>query len=368
MILIDFSSIIHRMIHSSVAQVKPKKDENGTYITSEFVGYTKYLILDELFNINQTFGPKYGDLVICLDVSAGGYWRKDVYPNYKSSRKKGREESDINFQEVFEHINELITQLEEHVPWKVIGVNRAEADDIMLVLAREYNPYELILLHTPDKDMIQAQRDNENVHQYSALTRKWIVPENKHETMDHWILEHVCLGDASDEVPKVVDHTEFSPAFLKYLKDQGYNIKDPMEFKSSDLSSEEKRRLLNEFDVYKLNRKKESTCEKDVYKDIRFGPTTLVKEIEKHGSVDGWLDSHPLYRIHYERNFKLVMEEGIPLEISEGILEAFKNAKIEYNDKAFEEYLNNNNLKQIVMQLPNHFKINRDLTADDFGW
>lgn len=367
MILIDFSSIVHRMIHTSIANIKPSK-KDGRFITSEFVGLTKYYILQDLFSIKQEHGPKFGEMVICLDKSSDGYWRKDFYPGYKASRKKGREESEIDYGEVFQEIDGLIKQIKENLPWKVIEVPKAEADDIMLVLAREFNKYEKILIHSPDKDMIQAQRDNENVFQYSALTKKWIVAENKHDHIDHWIMEHVCLGDSSDDVPKVVDHTEFSKPFLDYLNECGYNIKDPMEFKEASISKEEKTKLLVDFDVYKLNRKKESTGVKDIYRDMKFGPAALQKEVQRYGSLDKWLDSHPLYRQHYDRNFTLVMEEGIPSNIWNEIIVRFKEVPTTYNDKAFEQYLIENGLKSILMELPNHFKIQRDLTAEDFGW
>ena len=367
MILVDFSSIIHRMIHSSVANVKPSK-KDGKFITSEFVGLTKYYIFQDLFGIKQEHGTKFGDIVICLDKSSDGYWRKDVYPGYKASRKKGREESEINFSEVFEHIDELINQIKTNLPWKVVEVPKAEADDIMLVLAREYNKYEKVLIHSPDKDMIQAQRDNDTVYQYSALTRKWLVPENKHDHMEHWIQEHVCLGDAADDVPKVVDGTEFSKTFIDFIKENGYNIKDPVEFKAAPVGPEIKKKLLIDFDVYKTNRKGESTGVKDIYKDMRFGPSTLKKEIAKHGSLDAWLDSHPLYRPNYERNFTLVMEEGIPTDIWNEIVLQHKEADAKYNDKEFETYLNKNELKSILMDLPSVFKITRELDASDFGW
>ena len=355
------------MIHSSVSSIKPKKVD-GKYLTSEFIGLTKYYILQELFTIKQEHGPNFGELVICLDKSSDGYWRKDVYPGYKASRKKGREESEIDFGEVFGEIDGLIEQIKTNLPWKVIEVPKAEADDIMLVLAREFNKYEKILIHSPDKDMIQAQRDTENVFQYSSLTKKWIVPENKHDHMEHWITEHVCLGDASDEVPKVVDHTEFTKTFIDWLSEHGHQIETPMDFKASGIPNADKIALIESFDVYKLNRKKESTGIKDIYKDIKFGPSTLQKEILKFGSVDKWLDSHPLYRPHYERNYKLVMEEGIPSNIWNEIIVQYKTAPNSYNDKSFSQYLIDNDLKSILMDLPSIFKVQRELTAEDFGW
>ena len=355
------------MIHTSIANAKPSK-KDGKFVTTEFIGLTKYYIFQELFAIKQEHSSNFGDLVICLDKSSGGYWRKKVYAGYKASRKKGREESDINFGEVFSHIDTVIDQIKNNLPWKVLEVPTAEADDIMLVLAKEYNKYEKILIHSPDKDMIQAQRDNENVYQYSALTKKWIVPENKHDHMDHWICEHICLGDGADEVPKVVDHTEFSTSFLDYLKEHNLEIETPMDFKESTISNDVKRDLLTNFDVYKLNRKGESTGVKDIYKDMKFGPAKLQKEIIKYGSLDKWLDSHPLYRQHYDRNFTLVMAEGIPSDIWNEIILQYKEANISYNDRSFSEYLIQNELKSILMDLPGVFKITRELTADDFGW
>lgn len=369
MILMDFSSTVHRMIHRSVAQATPGLDSNNKFITSEFIALTKYHILQDIFEIIQKNGRDFGDLIICLDNAIGGYWRKDVYSGYKSNRRKSRNESNINFSEVFKEIDGLILQIKENLPWKVLSIPRAEADDAMLILAKEYNSSEKILIFSPDKDMIQAQRDSDNVFQYSALTQKWLAPETKHDHMDHWIQEHVCLGDASDEVPKVVDNTEFSTNFLKYLRSNNLNIKNPMEFKAIPiLALEEKRFLISSYDVYKTNRKGESTGVKDIYKDMRFGPAALKKKIKEHGSLDAWLDSHELYRTNYERNFTLIMVEGIPEYISAGILKTFSEAKSEYNILAFEEYLINNNLKSILLELPNYIKIGRDLTADDFGW
>lgn len=367
MILIDMSSIIHRKLFTSISKIKPKKI-NGKYVTSDFIGLTLHYIFEELLEVHQEFSNNYNEIVICIDNSSKGYWRRDVYPGYKASRKVNRDESEINYSEVFEHINKLIHQLKTNIPWKVVEVERAEADDIMLVLAKKYHNEENVLIHSPDKDMIQAQRGTETVHQYSPLTKKYLKPENKYDNMDHWITEHVCLGDTSDDVPRIVDGTEFSESFLNYLQEKGYDLEDPIEFKQSNISNDVKKQLIKDFDVYKTNRKGENLGIKDIYKDVRFGPGNLKKLIEKYGSLDNFLDSHPLYRKHYERNFILVMEEGIPDYIRDGIDEAYKEAETKYNNTEIEKYLRENNLHNVLMSLPNVFKIDHELTADDFDW
>jgi hypothetical protein len=367
MIMIDFSSIIHRMIFSSVKQINPQKID-GLYVTKEYVNLTKYLILDELFNIHRTHSSVFGEMCICLDRSENGYWRRDFYPGYKARRKVGRDKSEINYGEVFAEIEGLIDQLRKNVPWKVLEVDKAEADDILLVLAKELNHNEKILIHSPDKDMIQAQRETSNVFQYSALTNKWLTPESKYENMEQWIQEHVVLGDTSDDVPKVVDSTVFSPIFLDYLKEHDLTIKDPVEFKNSEMTKEEKFKLLDEFNVNKFNRKGEDTGVLDIYKNPAFGPAGLAKAIKLHGSLDAWLDSHPMYRPNYDRNFVLVMSEGIPEFYWNAIIQQYADAKIDYNKSELECYLSENGLKSLILELPNHFKFTGELSAADFGW
>ena len=379
MILVDYSSIIHRMIHTSIKDSKPKKI-NGQFNTKEFVNLTKHLILQELFNIQRQHSPSFGDLIICLDDKQG-YWRRDVFSAYKAHRRKDREESEINYSEVFDELDSLVHQIKENLPWKTLLIPRAEADDTILVLAKEFYNSEKILIHSPDKDMIQAQRNNDTVFQYSSLTKKWIVPENKHDNMDHWIQEHVIFGDSSDGVPKVVDGTEFSDNFKKHLEDCDvppvfhdvytfkYGFKDINGQVVQEIPKDKKIDILEAFTIEKINRKGESTGVKDVYKDMRFGTTTLEKAVQKHGSVEKFIDSNPLYREHYDRNFILVMEEGILVDIWNQIILEFKTAKYEYNKDEFIDYLNKHMLKSIEMDLPLVFRETvSELTADNCGW
>jgi len=376
MILVDFSSILHRKLYTAIANVKPSKND-GEYVTSEFINVLKYFIVEELVGIQLEFKAKYGDMVLCLDNSTkDGYWRKDVYQMYKSKRKTSREKSEINFGEVFQQVNELVEQINLNLPIRVVSVPRAEADDTMLILAKESN--ENVLIHSPDKDMIQSQRHGDHINQYSSLTKKWLTADAKAGNMDNWIYEHCVLGDAADEVPKVVDHTIFTDVFIEHIQTKALEfdkysdmitvIKSPYEFKNSKLPNEIKREILNSFDVYQYNKKGENTGIKDVYKKERFGITTFNKAVKKFGSFDDWLDSNPLYRPHYERNFTLVMEEGIPEYIRDGIITAYNSAPTVYNDVLFEQYIKDNGLNNILQLLPAVFKVTRELTADDFGW
>jgi len=366
MILVDYSSILHRKIHTAVKQTNPKTTD-GQYNTSEYVDYVKHCIMEELIEIQTTYSGKFGDLVICLDNATGGYWRRDFYPGYKMQRKDTRDQSPINFKELFAELQGLIEAIRNFTPWKVVEVEKAEADDLILVLSDLYNKHEPILIHSPDKDMLQAAKPGANVKQWSSLTHKWLTPESKSGSLQEWIDEHCILGDFSDGVPKIVHGTEFSEDFLTYLKEHGHDCKTPQLFKTS-IPKDEKIGLLNEFSVYETNRNGESTGVKAIYKPIRFGPSGLKKVIKEHGSVENWLKTDKTLQENYDRNYILVMREGIPEYIEENVLTAYNEAKTEYKNQELEEYLRANNMNMILTTLPIVFKLDREITASDFGW
>lgn len=396
---------MHRMVCVSTKETELQED--GTFITEDYIFFTEHLILQELYNTHQEHKNKFGNMVLCLDNASGGYWRKDVHPRYKSKRKNSKEISPIKWDEVYQYINNLLKCITENLPWKVVSVKRAEADDLMLALARHYNKHEKILIHSPDKDMIQAQKNaNSAVFQYSSLTKKWLVPENKHDDMEDWLLEHICLGDSCDEVPRIIDETIFSENFLKYLKDNNILVDNPVDFKSK-LTTEEKEQLLSNYNVYKTNKKGEET-ELDIYFKERFGPSSLAEihdgtwELKQRKSIlekqkdelksqglkiteinkaiksllikdetpekrfNDWLDSHPMYRPNYQRNHTLVMEEGIPVDIWNSILLEYKEAKEDFYPVHFEKFLDENNLSQLKMTMS--FDVQREMTISDFGW
>lgn len=368
MILNDFSSTMHRMVFVASADKKNTRRADGKLKTSDYISFAIGLILKELFALQNQRSNKFGNLVICQD-DKDGYWRRDVYPLYKMNRSLGNpDDVIIDYEEVFFHMNKFIDMAEKHLPWKVFKTKKAEADDIMLVLARTYNSTEKVMIHSPDKDLIQAQRNTENVFQYSSLVNKWITAESKYDNMDEWLLDHVCMGDAGDGVPKVVDHTEFSDNFIEHLKKNNCQYLTPYDFINSDLSEESRIRLMTSFSIPKVNRKGISTGVLDIYKDITFGPKKLRKLIDKHGSIDAWLDTHPLYRKHYERNFKLVMEEGIPSDVWNNILLDYRNAPTDYNEKEFKKYLSEYGLENMINDVPILFRKSQTLTLDDFGW
>lgn len=368
MILTDYSSILHRMLYTAVSSVKPTVDENEKYITSEYIDFCKFLMMEELINIERQFASEYGDLIICLDDHSKGYWRKEVYSGYKQDRAKNRSKTQVNFPEVFEEVNKLSHELINNSPWRVLNIPRAEADDTMLVLAREFCKSEKVLIHSPDKDMIQAQRYTDNVRQYSSLTKKFLGFGTKAGSMEEWVNEHICLGDAADAVPKITDRTEFSEEFNDFLNtynDVNTTLTE-LDFHNLDRSGQES--ILNMFEHYK-DSKYEGIPSHDIpmWKKIRLGPKGLQKKLKEAGSLENFLAENELYRRNAEMNFVLVMEEGIPQDIRKDIIDSYVSANVDFDPRKFETYLEESGLGRLVSELPKSLKVN-ELTAEDFNW
>lgn len=331
MILIDFSALLHQNVFGAISGLKPKKNENGKYITSQFIAYTKFLIIQEILNFKKKF-QKYGEVVLCLDSHAGANWRLDVYKPYKGSRSSGRETSPINWNEVYSEINALEDALKQYTSLNVVCIDRAEGDDVILCLAELCaKTNEQVMIISADKDLIQVQK-YPKVYQYSPITKKFVSCTDKDASMQDWLHDHVYLGDASDEVPSVFKNLVFTPEFEKYLAERNMNNVTPEAF-------ERKPELIE---------KVSKTFGSDIFKKLKIGPATLKKLFKN----DDEILKNPLLLERVKRNEKLVLMEYIPDYIRNECKSLFVSLKTpkKYFRKEFEKYLIENSCENLIMQ------------------
>ena len=185
MILIDFNQVC---ISNLMAQIG-----NHTDLAVE-EGLVRHMILNSLRLYKQKFGAVYGDMIIACDDK--NYWRKALFPYYKAGRKKMREESNIDWSALFEILNKIRQEIKDNLPYIVLHVETAEADDIIATLAKESN--EDVLILSADKDFIQLH--NSKVIQFDPIRKKNI----KVERPDLYLKELVIRGDSGDGVPNAM--------------------------------------------------------------------------------------------------------------------------------------------------------------------
>ena len=191
MIVIDMNQI-------SVASLMMHLHMNKGELEEDMV---RHMILNSVRMYRTMFNEDYGEIVLAYDSRA--YWRKEIFPQYKSNRRKNREEDDKDWDSIFDVLNNIKEEIKEFLPYKVVEVYGAEADDVIATLCKHYQN-EKVMIVSGDKDFIQLQK-YDNVKQYSPITKKLV--DGVDPKVD--IKEHVLKGDKSDGVPNVLspDHT-----------------------------------------------------------------------------------------------------------------------------------------------------------------
>tara|TARA_B100000674_G_scaffold417704_1_gene367760 strand:- start:610 stop:1461 length:852 start_codon:yes stop_codon:yes gene_type:complete len=161
----------------------------------------RHMILNSIRMYRTMFKEEYGEVVLTYDSRY--QWRRDIFPQYKQNRRKGRETDSKDWDSIFGLLNAIKSEFKEMLPYKYVEVYGAEADDIIGTLCREYQDQKTMII-SGDKDFIQLQK-YENVSQYSPITKKMINGHNP----STYIKEHILKGDSSDGVPNVLspDHT-----------------------------------------------------------------------------------------------------------------------------------------------------------------
>ena len=185
MILLDYSQI-------ALSNIIVQKLNDETMI--------RHMILNSIRMYNKRYREEYGQMVICADGM--NTWRKEYFPEYKAHRKKARDNSEMDWTEIFRILHLVRDEIKENLPYKVLHMDGCEADDIIGTLTmqtQEFGMHEPVMIVSSDKDFIQLQKFN-NVKQFSPIQKKMVANENPRT----YLWNHILRGDSGDGVPNVL--------------------------------------------------------------------------------------------------------------------------------------------------------------------
>jgi hypothetical protein len=251
----------------------------------------RHMVLNSIRMYNVKFKDTYGDIVICCDDKK--YWRKDFFPYYKAGRKKDRDASPFDWNLIFETLNKVREEIKEYFPYKVIQVDKTEADDVIATLSHKFgvelknSTTERILILSSDKDFMQLQKFA-NVEQYSPMGKKFL----KCADPGKFLKEHIFKGDRSDGIPN---------------------------FLSSD-------------DTFVTEARQKPVTEKKLNKWLEEEPESFCDEVMLR---------------NYKRNELLIDLSKIPTEYQEKILDAYENTPKRGREKLL-NYFIQNRMKQLM--------------------
>ena len=204
MILVDYNQVFLSAIFAQTRE--------GNEIQEDLIRHT---VLSCLLAYKRNFAKDFGDIVICADSNTGNYWRKDIYPYYKACRKKSRDASGLDWHLIFDSLGKIREELRDNLPYKVIIVDQAEADDIISTLTKYSQTHNLkingvfddepepVLILSSDRDFIQLHI-YENVKQFSPVQRKFL----KENSPDIYLKDKILHGDPGDGIPNVLSDSD----------------------------------------------------------------------------------------------------------------------------------------------------------------
>jgi len=273
MIIVDLNQI---MISNLMVQI------NGRQAVELSEDLVRHMVLNSLRGHNKKFRKEYGEMVIACDSK--NVWRREVFPNYKAGRKANREKSDHDWNAIFSMLGNIRNEIKDFLPYKVIELETAEADDIIATLVRrtlnriQPNHLKKILILSGDKDFIQLH--NEWVKQYNPVLNKYV---GKDENPTLYIKEHILKGDRSDGIPNV----------------------------------------LSDDNVFIEGRRQKPLSRKKIDSWLEEVLMTMTEEEEKN----------------YNRNKKLIDLTCIPLELEDKINNEFDNVEVASRDKILNYFI-----------------------------
>ena len=192
-ILVDYNQVILASLFASIG--------NHTDVAAD-ENIIRHMFLNSVRSTRKKFSQEYGEIVICCDGK--NTWRKEAYPYYKANRKAGRDKSGMDWNALFQIMNNVRTEMKEFFPYKVIHIEHCEADDIIGAVIND-NGSELnigsekFLVLSADKDFIQLQK-YANVDQYDPIRKRWI----RNDQPASYLAEHILKGDTGDGVPNIL--------------------------------------------------------------------------------------------------------------------------------------------------------------------
>lgn len=282
MILIDYSGVAIAALFANGLDKEDKVDEN----------ILRHIILSSLLSFKKKYSKQYGEMVLCMD--AGEVWRRDEFAQYKASRKTKRTESKLDWNEIFDALNNISREIREFVPWKALKIHKCEADDIIAVLCKDAQSQfgaEQCLIISSDKDMKQLQR-YWNVRQWSPNQGKFL--DEKHPLQ--FLEDHILSGDKGDGVPNV--------------------------YSDDDTFVEGKRQTV----------------------------LTAKRKVEVLECIESGLWDDPKLKNNYERNRLMIDFESIPEEIQNKIREANETVEVP-NGSQLMNYFIQKRCKQLMSSL-----------------
>ena len=192
MIIFDYNQVAISNLMEHIGSTNGPVDES----------MVRHMILNTIRTYVKKYKQSHGpEVVIACDSK--NFWRKELFPNYKASRKKARQKSGHDWNSIFACLHLIKDEIRQHSPYKVVEIDTCEADDVIAILTMKHCATQKIMILSSDKDFVQLQKWP-NVEQYSPIMKKALVEPLPAVQLKQLIIR----GDKSDGVPNILSNDD----------------------------------------------------------------------------------------------------------------------------------------------------------------
>ena len=103
MILVDYTQVAIAATFAFQDDMKKGRD------TGKMQDIIRHVLLNSILSYKRQYTKTYGQIVLAGEGETN--WRRDTFPHYKANRKKGREESNIDWHAAFNVFNDTVRLL-----------------------------------------------------------------------------------------------------------------------------------------------------------------------------------------------------------------------------------------------------------------
>lgn len=263
-LLIDFS---HLSIRNLFADREIINNPNPEFNLHRHQLITSLLFLIKKFNPNE----------VVLGIDNKLNWRKKLYTDYKAHRKAKRDQDVFPWDAYYTYLEELIQDIKDNFPFKVIEQRYAECDDIIAILCK-YSPFsgENIVV-TSDKDFVQLL-SLPHVKIYDPIKRKFMEEKQPKIFLEAKIL----MGDKSDNIPAIKPRVGEKTAWkLANNKDELDALLHDAESGKAYRKNYKLNRILIDFNSIPDVIKTKVLKQYDIYEMNEFGSLALTRFFKK---------------------------------------------------------------------------------------
>lgn len=183
LMLIDFNNLIFRTLFAKDVEIHSE---------APLLNLWKVMVFDSVYSA-FTYNDKVDEVILAIDAKR--QWRKAYYPRYKESRKANRDRTGLDWTFLFKVISQFIADIKHHMPFKVMQIRSAEADDIIGTLCLNLDCK--CIVSSNDEDYLQLTSNR--VKLWNPSKRKFVSCDDPRK-----FLTMKCLmGQKKDDIPNV---------------------------------------------------------------------------------------------------------------------------------------------------------------------